>query len=171
MSDRPKYLSKSRFKLGYECPLKLYYTGKKQYGNTKDDDTFLRSLADGGYQVGALAKLYFPGGREIETLDSDKVVEETRELLKQENVVIFGGALRFEDLLIRADVLQKRGNQISLIEVKAKSYDPEDDSFWTKRKPLGILGYWEPYLIDVAFQTHVVRKWRESAVVRRKRAA
>ena len=64
-----RYLTKSRFKLGIECPTKLYYTGKREYPNQKLDDPFLAALADGGYQVGELAKLYFPNGQDITTLD------------------------------------------------------------------------------------------------------
>lgn len=62
---RAPYLTKSRFKLATECPRKLYYTGKPEYANTRSDDEFLQSLAEGGYQVGELAKLMFPGGLEI----------------------------------------------------------------------------------------------------------
>ncbi len=58
---KPKYLTKSRFKLGRECPVKLYYTGKKEYPSTNDDNDFLASLAEGGFQVGELAKLLYPG--------------------------------------------------------------------------------------------------------------
>lgn len=39
-----KLLTKSRFKLGLECPNKLYYTRKKEYANSKASDPFLRSL-------------------------------------------------------------------------------------------------------------------------------
>ncbi len=44
-----RYLTKSRFKLGLECPIKLYYTNKENvYANTKKDDPFLKALASGG---------------------------------------------------------------------------------------------------------------------------
>ena len=36
------------------------------------DDKFLQALADGGYQVGELAKLYFPNGHDIMTLDYEE---------------------------------------------------------------------------------------------------
>ena len=62
---RAPYLTKSRFKLATECPRKLYYTGRRDYANTRSDDEFLQSLAEGGYQVGELARLMFPGGVEI----------------------------------------------------------------------------------------------------------
>ena len=52
-----RYLTKSKFKLGLECPTKLYYVGKKQYPNQKQSDPFLTQLANGGFQVEALARL------------------------------------------------------------------------------------------------------------------
>ncbi len=45
-------LTKSRFKLALDCPTKLYYTGKEEYENKQEEDSFLEALAEGGYQVG-----------------------------------------------------------------------------------------------------------------------
>jgi hypothetical protein len=82
----PAFLTKSRFTLATECPTKLYYTGKPDlYPNTKDEDDFLRALADGGIQVGELAKLMFPGGIEITSRTHAEQVEETRRLLEQDD--------------------------------------------------------------------------------------
>ena len=60
-----RYLTKSRFKLALDCPAKLFYTGKSQYPDKSQDDAFLEALAEGGFQVGALAKCYYPDGIEI----------------------------------------------------------------------------------------------------------
>lgn len=46
-----RVLSKSRFKLGLECPNKLYYTNDKTFANKKSEDTFLKSLSEGGFQL------------------------------------------------------------------------------------------------------------------------
>jgi len=62
----PRYLTKSRFKLALDCPAKLFYSGKSQYPDTKKDDAFFAALAEGGYQVGAIAKCYYPNGMEIQ---------------------------------------------------------------------------------------------------------
>lgn len=72
-----RYLTKSRFKLATECPTKLFYTGKSEYANQNLDDSFLLALADGGFQVGELAKCYFPGGHDIKTLDYDEALADT----------------------------------------------------------------------------------------------
>jgi hypothetical protein len=161
---KPRYLSKSRFKLGLECPTKLYYQDKpKIYANDKIDDPFLQALADGGFQVGALAQCYYPGGVEIETLDYEKAKNQTDELLKQENVVIFEAAVQVKNYFIRIDILEKKGNVLNLIEVKSKSVDPETfkDEWWDKKllkKNIHKLkSDWRSYLYDVAFQTFVTR--------------
>lgn len=41
------------------------------YQSTQDDNGFLEALADGGIQVGELARHYYPGGHLIE-YDKDK---------------------------------------------------------------------------------------------------
>ena len=44
-------------KLGLECPKKLYYYD--DYKNQDSGNEFLEILAEGGYQVGELAKYYY----------------------------------------------------------------------------------------------------------------
>ena len=104
-----RYLTKSRFKLAMECPTKLYYTGKKEYINQNIDDSFLLALAEGGFQVGELAKHYFAGGYDIETLDYDEALRETNELLLKDNVIIYEAAISYEKFFIRTDILVKEG--------------------------------------------------------------
>jgi len=63
-----------------DCPTKLSYTKKKEYIDSKIDDSFLKVLAEGGYQVGGLAKYYHPGGHDIATLDYAEAERQTNEL-------------------------------------------------------------------------------------------
>jgi hypothetical protein len=81
---RPRYLTKSRYKTGLECPTKLYYTAKKAYPDSKMDDPFMAALAQGGYQVGELAKYYFSGGHDVTSLDYEEAEAQTNALLEQE---------------------------------------------------------------------------------------
>jgi len=53
------------------------------------DDPFLEKLAEGGYQVGELAKCMHPGGIDVVSLDAAEAIAETTALLQQDNVVIF----------------------------------------------------------------------------------
>ena len=61
-----RYLTKSRFKLGLECPNKLFYAKKDDYANQKSNNLFLEALASGGFQVEELARLHYPNGILIE---------------------------------------------------------------------------------------------------------
>ena len=85
----PRYLTKSRFTLAAECPTKLYYTGKPDYVDRKQEDSFLAALADGGYQVGHLARLMHPGGVLVDEIDHDRALARTRELLAAEQVTVW----------------------------------------------------------------------------------
>jgi hypothetical protein len=116
----------------------------------------LLALAEGGFQVGELAKRYHPGGHDITSLDYEDAELETNRLLKQHNVILFEPAIRFKNLFIRVDVLIKRGTDLELIEVKAKSYDRFDkESFFNKNGSLA--SSWRSYLYDVAFQDYVLK--------------
>jgi hypothetical protein len=160
-----RLLTKSRFKLATECPTKLFYTHKKdEYADQALDDAFLEALAEGGFQVGELAKAMNPGGRDIKSLGYDESLAETNELLKQEKATVYEAAVKYKNLFIRIDVLRKDGNVFDLVEVKAKSFDDEGE-FIAKRTGK-VSTPWKPYLIDVAFQDYVLRKAFPGAIVR-----
>lgn len=152
---KARYLTKSRFKLALECPTKLFYTAKPDYANQSLDDPFLQALADGGFQVGELAKQYFAGGIDIKTLDIEQALAETRQLMARDHAIIFEAAIRYQQLLIRVDVLVKSPAGIQLIEVKAKSYNAEKDGDFLNKSGK-IDSKWKPYLYDVAFQKYVI---------------
>ena len=87
----------------------------------------------------------------------DNALEKTAELMKREDVNIAEAAFQWENCFIRADIIEKKGNQINLIEVKAKSWHPTE-SFVTKlnknKVDAGIL----EYVYDVAFQKYVIQQ-------------
>ncbi len=158
-----KALSKSRFKQGLECPNKLYFSNSKEvYLNKKNEDPFLQALASGGFQIEEYARLQYPGGiliedpEDRENYDYQDLADQTTELLKQENVVIYEATFYVDDLFIRTDVLVKNGTNVQLIEVKAKSIDPSNDYNFIGKKGKLVSG-WKPYLFDLAFQTHVAK--------------
>ena len=158
MNKQARYLTKSKFKTALECPTKLYYydTKKKGYANLMNDDDFMQALCEGGYQVGELAKYYFPGGHDIKSLGYEESLAETNKYLLQENVIIYEAAIQYKHTFIRADVLKKEGKRIELIEVKAKSFKDKGE-FYTAKGDY-IARPWYPYLADIAFQTWVMER-------------
>jgi len=153
-----RYLTKSRYLLGLNCPTKLYYTGKTEYPNSTEGNEFLEALAEGGFQVGSLAKSYYPTGVEITDRGYDNSVRETFKLLKRPHVVIFEAAFMWENLFVRADIIEKKDRVINLYEVKSKSFGGNDASDMLTKKERFIDGEWTDYLYDVAYQKFVISK-------------
>ena len=164
-----RLFTKSAFKIATHCPMQAYYyynSGNKegQYENQSADDDFLKSLAEGGFQVGELAKIYgeVPPENDLEgCFGYDEPLKRTRELFEQENVNIAEAAFRYNDCFVRADVVKKKGNFIDLIEVKAKSWNPDDAIVKTPIKGTDAGNYVvdssiRDYLYDVTFQKWVV---------------
>jgi hypothetical protein len=153
---KPRYLTKSRFITSIDCPTKLFYVGKKEYRNLNNEDSFLASLAQGGYQVGALARFLFRGGIEILEKNHEASVKITEDLLKKDNVVIYEAAIKFNNFFIRVDILEKKGNQLRIYEAKAKSYNSLAPDMEGARG--GIKSDYLSYLQDIAFQTWVFKQ-------------
>ncbi len=176
ISDPFRTLSKSDFKAARSCQAKLYYR-ELSYPSTKDEDEYLAMLAEGGYMVETLAKLRYPEGVALEYGDDPlAAAEKTREMLKQERVTVFEATVLAGHRLARADILQKQGHEVRLVEVKAKSFDSKENAarlakgepnmFRGKRKPFSVTAEWREYLEDVAFQVGVLAAMIPGVVVR-----
>lgn len=114
MATSSRFLTKSRFLLALEFPTKLFYTGKSEYVNNSVEESFLQTLAEGGYQVGALACLMQPGGVTIDDVNQADQVRRTSMLLEQDQVTIYEAAFEVEGLFARVDVLRKHGPSLGL---------------------------------------------------------
>lgn len=158
-----RLFTKSAFKQALFCPASLYYYhDRDHYANQMNEDDFLQALAEGGQQAGDLAKVYYDvkADADIETLDYEPALKCTAELLKRDEVNIAEAAFRWKDCFVRADIIVKKGKHIDLIEVKAKSWDENRDSFWgSERYHLEntIQKDIREYVYDVAFQKYVIQ--------------
>jgi hypothetical protein len=154
-----RVLTKSRYKLGLECSNKLFFTDKKSYANNKEDDSFMEALAEGGFQVEELARMSFPEGELIDGNDWDyeDLWYRTRDLLRQDNATIYEAALLHDGLFARTDVIVKKGDTIELIEVKAKSFDSNEEHVFVGARG-GLRSEWKAYLFDIAFQKYVMQQ-------------
>lgn len=159
-----KLLTKSLFTTSLGCPRKLYYaTHPDLYDNTATDDDFLRSLAEGGIQVGALARhYYFSAYKEfahhhIETKDHQQALLQTQAALRSRNVVVAEAAFEWNGCFVRADILVKRGQTIQLVEVKSSSLRLADRERFTETTERGeVNAAYRHYIYDLAFQKYVV---------------
>lgn len=142
-----KYLSKSDFQLASICPKKLVYK-KAYYPTSNDTNEYMEMLAQGGYIVGKMATMLFAEGIEIEGNTKD-CIERTDVLMQQDNVVLFEPAILSGQKLIRIDILVKKGKDLHLIEVKAKSHNTDEEFNKANLKK---------YTEDVAYQYFVLNE-------------
>lgn len=164
------YLTKSRFKLALSCPTKLYYGTKgNNYQDTKADDPFMMALAEGGYQVGELAKFLIsdnPVAEDISIDDLDYQIALDKTAQKRAiggRVAIAEAAFAYKDLFVRTDLFVEERDTIKLYEVKAKSWDEEVEFLKNitrgpNKGETTIPADWKEYMYDIAFQKYVVQK-------------
>lgn len=149
-------LSKTDYKIARSCLTKLYYRLRK-YPSNVDGDEYMELLAQDGYMIGAIASLLFPDAVLVDEPDHDKAVQLTHQYLQQENVTLLEAAFESGGKFARPDILIKQGTHLTLIEVKAKSFDSSKDSILRNKKG-GIIPEWLPYLEDITFQAIILRE-------------
>lgn len=157
-------LTKSLFTTSLGCPRKLYYAVHKElYDNTNSDNDFMRSLAEGGILVGALARHYYFSKYKsfaqyyIETKDKDEALRQTVEAMREQNAVIAEAAFEWNGCFVRVDILVKRGSTIKLIEVKSSSLQEKDEDKITSTTQRGeVNSAYRKYIYDLAFQKYVL---------------
>jgi hypothetical protein len=130
-SDRPPYISKSKYLAGLQCP-KLLWTHFNNRTAIPDPDEARQHIFDTGHMVGDLAKRLYPGGREVPMLfqadDSlDLTVTATRDLMER-RIPIFEASFLTDGRYCRVDVLvpvpgpdgdRRSGDSWDLVEVKS----------------------------------------------------
>lgn len=141
-------LSKTDFKVGNDCPTKLYYR-KMNYSSSKEDNEYLEYLAEGGYAVGKMATLYFEEGIRIDNSTGvEQAIKQTQVELQKDSCTIFEAAFKSGNKLGVIDILIKDGERIQLIEVKSKGYDPAKK----------VESQWKELIPDIAFQKIIVEE-------------
>lgn len=149
-----EYLTKSAFLKGIECPRKLkYYQDDRYHIEELAYKEYVRIM---GILVGDLAKNYYPNGIDLTDVNQNEAIIKTQEFLKEENIIIYEAAFIFNNLLVRADICKKKGNDIYIIEVKSKLFNPTKDSFLTIKNK--IRSSREKNILDITFQKYVAQK-------------
>src|ERR1035438_10928839 len=161
------YLTKSDLVACLECRTKMYYR-KTGYPSRLVDDEYMQFLSDGGYVVEFIAKATYPDHVDLaQERDPLKAFQETKHLVGTGKEVVFGAAAIAGRCYVRTDILQIEGNVLKVVEVKSASLKDEGGGSSPFLNAKGaIAAKWKNYLIDVAFQTHVLRQAFPQCTVR-----
>ena len=134
-----RMLSKSRLMAWRQCPKRLWLQTYRR--DLREIDPAAQARFDAGHRVGEIARELRPGGTLIgHDDDLGLALQETREHLEGTgDRLLFEATLVHGGVLIRADVLDRRSGQCTLVEVKSS----------TAVKP--------PHVEDVAIQAWVLQ--------------
>ena len=115
------YLSKSRLISAWQCPKKLHL--EKHHPDLGDVSSNTESLFATGNQVGDIAQQLYGTEKSVEVaFDFKTMVAETKRLIENgADFPIFEATFRYENVLVRADVMIPDGDGWHVIEVKAST--------------------------------------------------
>lgn len=116
------FLSKSLFIKGLQCPKALWLKKHKSEVLSKPDPS-IEARFKTGDEVGELAYKLFAKGVKIEFEGSsfEEKCEQTKELLKQKQGVIYEATFCFDGILVMVDILEFDESGLSLNEVKSST--------------------------------------------------
>jgi len=115
------FLSKSKFIAGLQCPKRLWLkTHDPEVIEQKDLSTDLNIMS--GNEIGEMARIQFPG----EFIDYEdglsSALEQTQRLVSDISVkTIHEATFKFDNVLVRVDLLERVGNKWNLTEVKGST--------------------------------------------------
>ena len=148
-------LSKSLFKLGLGCPLRIKHAlARPALPQRSSDDEYLRMLAEGGYMFEQLVRIYHPGEDLYVPGDSPETASaRTITKVKSGDGTLHEATFAHAGLMARTDMVRVHGDFIDLIEVKSASAEARSDG----STDVSILhqAAWAPYVVDLAYQVHV----------------
>jgi predicted RecB family nuclease len=116
-------ISKSKYVSGVQC-LKRIYWQVHEPELAAESDAATEAIFEQGREVGLLARQLFPGGVEVGSDGGlDQAIRATRELVANPEVpALFEAAFEHDGVLVRVDVLHRRGDgRLRLIEVKSSA--------------------------------------------------
>ena len=150
-------LSKSLFKLGLECPLRIKHAlAKPSLPRRSNDDEYLRMLAEGGYMFEKLVRIYHPGedcyvqGEAPATASARTIAK-----IKSGDTTLHEATFAHGGLMARTDMLRVHGDFLDLIEIKSASAEARADG--STDSSILHQAAWAPYVIDLAYQVHVAK--------------
>jgi hypothetical protein len=123
MAQRRPYLSKSRIISAWQCPKKLHL--EKHYPELGEVSARTESLFATGHEVGAVAQAQYGTIESVEVpfrRNTNLMIGETRALMESAaDFPIFEATFRYENVLVRVDVLLPDAGGWRVIEVKAST--------------------------------------------------
>jgi hypothetical protein len=116
-----QHLTKSRYMKGVQCPKYLWLDVHDPDKASPPSETQKNQFQQ-GTEVGILGRTYFPGGVLVSGLGNQKCQEKTASLIAQGVECLFEATFKWEEIVVKADVLRKIGANVwEIIEIKSST--------------------------------------------------
>lgn len=149
------YFTKHLFGAGIECPTKLYYYSQA-YPQNKQSIPFIKHAVFNKRLLKALTRSVYPGGIFIEEGSVTEAASKTKQLLNQNEVVLFNGIFEHRQMMARLPIIYRQDNQLILYHIQTKAFDSRKHRLADKEGH--IYSKWRSYLIDFAYQIYLVKQ-------------
>lgn len=154
-SPSPNYFSKHLFSTGVECATKLYYYSHN-YPQNKESVPFIRHAIYNKRLLKALARSVYPDGKFISEDSVEEAASRTRDLMKEEETVLFDAIFLYDQMMARLPIVAKKGNELTVFHIQTKAFDSR--KYHLANSDGEIHQKWRKYLLDFAYQLYLVRK-------------
>lgn len=116
------FLSKSKYTKGIQCAKSLWLNTYKNEVLSTPNENALAKFSTGN-KIGKLAYKLFPNGIKIKFENSsfDEKCEQTKQLLKNNQEVIYEATFCYNDILVMIDILQNTKEGLIINEVKSST--------------------------------------------------
>ena len=115
-------LSKSLFKLGLTCPIKLKHAlAEPALPRQADGNEYMQQLARGGYMFEKLVKIYYPGDDMFVAKESHADASaRTLAKIKAGDCTLHEATFAVGSLMARSDIVRVTGDTLDLIEINLR---------------------------------------------------
>ena len=160
-------LSKSLFKLGLECPLRIKHAlARPTLPRRSHEDEYLRMLAEGGYMFEKLVRIYHPG-KDLYIAGEAPAAASARTIAKLQagDATFHEATFAHGGLMARTDMVRVHGEYLDLIEIKSASAEVRSDG--STDSSILHQAAWQNYVVDLAYQVHVAGLALQAAGIRK----
>ena len=153
-NDRHKYFTRHLFGAGLECPVKLYYY-RHDYPQNRQSRPFIEHAIYNKRLLTALARSVYPDGTFVDTRQVQKAADETRQLLQEDDIVLFDAIFEHQQMMARLPIIYKSGNKLTAFYIRTKAFDSRKHRITDAKGHIN--SKWEKYLLDFAFQVYLIQ--------------
>jgi hypothetical protein len=152
---RAKYFTKHLFRVGLQCPAKLYYKACS-YPEDIAIRPFLEHAGFNGYNLKKLAALQYPESVVVRGKNREEAFSITKKLLEKDAPTLFNASFISRQCYAKATILQKNGRHVKLSDIRTKVINPRKHTLLNNRGEL--YNKWKQYVIDIAYKVFVIRQ-------------